>query len=365
MACKIIGSGVQGLSTGIILQHLGCDTTILTKNIAYIDGLDIPDVATDYAAASIYPVKIESQYTEDELINFAERTFKPFFDESTIPVRKQTHYYLYEDDRDITLPDRMNITPVREYDSRVPSRETHTVNSGYVCEEYFVEMPKYIPLLHTMYRDMGGEILEQTVTKQDVETMNATHTVFNCAGNGSKELFGDESMCPVKGHIVGTPYDGDTPLSFGYTYTPEGTDEYTYMYPRENSVIFGGTYLEGEFRDGEWVGEQPVNKTTRDGVEIPVRIPDVNSDIMRAVADVSVDELWVKYGYRPYRKDGMRIEKDADGIVHNYGHGGAGVSMSWWSAVQAVNTVTDVSEDVVCDIAQKMGGVSTPTAKYH
>ena len=40
-------------------------------------------------------------------------------------------------------------------------------------------------------------------------------------------------------------------------------------------------------------------------------------------------------GYRPARKGGVRLEVQQDGgmpIVHNYGHGGGGVALSWGSA---------------------------------
>jgi D-amino-acid oxidase len=44
-------------------------------------------------------------------------------------------------------------------------------------------------------------------------------------------------------------------------------------------------------------------------------------------------------GLRPYRPSGFRVEADAVGsklLIHNYGHGGGGVSLSWGSAYLAV-----------------------------
>jgi len=44
-------------------------------------------------------------------------------------------------------------------------------------------------------------------------------------------------------------------------------------------------------------------------------------------------------GLRPYRRSGFRVEREAFGektIIHNYGHGGGGVSLSWGSANLAV-----------------------------
>lgn len=44
-------------------------------------------------------------------------------------------------------------------------------------------------------------------------------------------------------------------------------------------------------------------------------------------------------GLRPYRKTGFRVEREPFGaktVVHNYGHGGGGVSLSWGSAELAL-----------------------------
>lgn len=50
-------------------------------------------------------------------------------------------------------------------------------------------------------------------------------------------------------------------------------------------------------------------------------------------------------GLRPYRKPGFRIELEQFGdanVIHNYGHGGAGVTLSWGSAQAATKLVTSV-----------------------
>ncbi|WP_247008886.1 FAD-dependent oxidoreductase [Halorientalis litorea] len=348
MECTVVGGGVQALSTGVLLESLGHSTTMISDEFAYIDGSDDPPVATDYAAASVYPVQVESEYSEDELIRRAESTFEPFWESDGVPVRKHTHYYLYENAGDRHLPDRMGAQPVSQYDGEVPTRAGETVEGGYVCEEYFVEMPEYVPQLYHTYRELGGDIERRTVTATEVD--NLAGIVFNCTGYGSRELFDDDSLRAMKGHILQVPYE-DGPLPFSYTYTPSGyDDEYAYMYPRRETVLFGGSYLPGDIVDGQWVGESPDDPMTVDGVTIPRRLYDVTADIMSEYTDITPERIDAKYGYRPYRADGMRIERTGD-IVHNYGHGGAGVSMSWWSALRAVSYIETVSEDVLPDVA--------------
>jgi len=43
-------------------------------------------------------------------------------------------------------------------------------------------------------------------------------------------------------------------------------------------------------------------------------------------------------GLRPHRSAGVRVERDSDlPVIHNYGHGGAGVSLSWGCAEEAAD----------------------------
>ncbi len=80
-----------------------------------------------------------------------------------------------------------------------------------------LEMLEYIPQLHDAYLALGGEIERRTVTPEGLTALEG-QTVFNCAGYGSRELFGDESMKAVKGHMLQVPYDGQEPLPFSYTH---------------------------------------------------------------------------------------------------------------------------------------------------
>ena len=357
MECTIIGGGIQALSTGILLEYLGHDTRMVSESFSYVDGADTPTVSTDYAAASVYPVEIEAECSEDELIARAESTFEPFEAADGVPVRTHTHYYLYEEPHDGPIPARMGATDVADYDGSLPTRPGETVRDGYVCEEYFVEMPAYVPQLHATYRELGGATEIRRVRPGEVAALDGT--VFNCSGYGSRELFDDDSMRAIKGHILQVPYDGAEPLPFSYTYTPAEYDHYAYMYPRKETVLFGGSYLKGDIVDGEWRGEAPEKPITIDGVTVPERLYTVTEAITSEYVPIERDAVDVKYGYRPYRADGMRIEREGD-IVHNYGHGGGGVSMSWWSAVRAVGFVDDVGEAILPDVAEEIARVDAP-----
>jgi len=92
-------------------------------------------------------------------------------------------------------------------------------------------------------------------------------------------------------------------------------DTLTYIIPRSGDCVLGGT--NDDFDD-----LLPSDETTR--------------DIRRRCASVvpeGVPALGVRVGLRPFRDGGVRIEADRtfDGrrIIHNYGHGGSGFTVSW------------------------------------
>jgi len=52
-----------------------------------------------------------------------------------------------------------------------------------------------------------------------------------------------------------------------------------------------------------------------------------------------------RVGLRPFRKSGVRLERDhlSDGrtVVHNYGHGGSGFTLSWGCAEEVFELTAD------------------------
>jgi D-amino-acid oxidase len=353
--CTIIGGGIQAVSTGLLLEHLDVDTRLIATDFAYLNGDDVPTVASNYASASIYPVAVETDLADDELITRCEGSFRPLYEAADVPVRKQTHYYLYEQPQGegFTVPPRMDAQHVDSYGKSIPSRSGETVSDGYVCSEYMVEMPEYMPLLFEAYTEAGGTMTRRSVSQSEIGGFSGDYLI-NCSGYGSRTLFDDSSMRAMKGHILEVPHDRERPLDFSYTYTPREYSDYTYMYPRKETIVFDGSYLAGDIVDGDWEGESPNNPVTVDGVAVPERLLTVNRDLMRDHLQFSDDDVAVKYGYRPYREDGLRVEQSGD-IIHNYGHGGAGVSLSWLSARWVGEYVTEVPADILGQIASRLG----------
>ena len=100
-----------------------------------------------------------------------------------------------------------------------------------------------------------------------------------------------------------------------------------YAIPRRNDCVFGGTNdLSSDLAADRATTERIVAECSR---VLKIEKPNVLAE---------------RVGLRPFRKSGVRLERDElrDGrtVIHNYGHGGSGFTLSWGCAREVVNLAT-------------------------
>jgi glycine/D-amino acid oxidase-like deaminating enzyme len=82
-----------------------------------------------------------------------------------------------------------------------------------------------------------------------------------------------------------------------------------------------------------------------------------------ARVDVSPDRIIrTVVGLRPFRPSGFRVQLeklDSKAVIHNYGHGGAGITFSWGTAQQAVELALETGERRFAVIGCGVVGLST------
>jgi len=78
---------------------------------------------------------------------------------------------------------------------------------------------------------------------------------------------------------------------------------------------------------------------------------------------ISMDAvIRVIVGHRPYRPNGFRVEReqfDDKIVIHNYGHGGGGLSLGWGSSALAVREAADLVPGEVAVIGSGIMGLCT------
>jgi D-amino-acid oxidase len=151
--------------------------------------------------------------------------------------------------------------------------------------------------------------------------------VVNCTGYGARDLVGDRELVAIRGQAVVVSNLGLRDFFVG-----SGAPGWplTYLFPHQDVVVLGGTEEAG--RDSR----EPDAATA-------TRIIEACAAIQPRLRDAAVLEHRV--GLRPVRPS-VRLEAEptADGVtvVHNYGHGGAGVTLSWGCAEDAASMVLAV-----------------------
>ena len=315
MRVIVLGAGVVGLSTAVRLLEAGCDVEVVAAGTV--------EATTSYVAAGVwFPTHVGPP---DKVAVWGGRTLEVLADQARdgVPgVVMRESLALYREP-----PGRP------EWTASVGSVREATAAElppGYPYGLRFAvpqaEMPVYLPWLMRQVRDLGGEIVTRRVTALSELFEAGVDALVNCPGLGARELVGDRSVYPVRGQIVRVTNPGIT-MSVRDEFHPAGR---AYVHPRSSDCVLGGTLDEDQWdtKPDPATAEAFIARCT---------------EIVPALADAKVIEHLA--GLRPGRSE-IRLEESApeDGgprIVHNYGHGGAGITLSWGCAEQATSILLD------------------------
>jgi D-amino-acid oxidase len=180
---------------------------------------------------------------------------------------------------------------------------------------------------------LGGELEARTVQNLgEVANCGRFDVVVNCTGLGARALLGDDRVKALRGQITRVYAPGVRHFYFD----ENDVSRMTYIIPRRDLVVLGGTAQMGDYSTA-------------------VRSDEVGAIMARCAAldpalkDAKVVTHWA--GLRPFR-DAVRCELErgvlTNGsgggprtvlrvpVVHNYGHGGSGVTIAWGCAVDVV-----------------------------
>ncbi|CAL8467744.1 g7282 [Coccomyxa elongata] len=185
-----------------------------------------------------------------------------------------------------------------------------------ICEQRI-----YLPWL--LYKVLRSGVTLQHSSIKALSELSGYSLVVNCTGIGAARLFGDTEMYPVRGHVirVRAPW-----IKSNYF-----VDESNYIIPQSDTVVLGGTAQRGD------TDLQPREEDRQHIWQGCLRM-------MPSLAQAKPEREWV--GLRPGRKsvrlEYEEIETEAGKllrVVHNYGHGGGGVTLSWGCAREVVALV--------------------------
>ena len=173
-----------------------------------------------------------------------------------------------------------------------------------------VDMPQYLGYLTRRAEESGVRLEHRAVDRLDLAPL-----VVDCAGIGARELVPDPSLTPVRGQVVVVENPGITEW-----FVEEGEPP-VYFFPQGGTVVLGGTAQLGDGR-------------TEPDPAVAESIVERCALIEPRLKEARI--LGHRGGLRPARPL-VRLETEQIGesrVIHNYGHGGAGVTLSWGCAAE-------------------------------
>jgi len=313
----IIGAGVSGLTCGVVFAECKWDVTIFADQSG--------EQTTSGAAAAVwFPYDAEPA---DKVIPWSLITYERLRELARDSRSGVSMLEIWQFTRvgQIPIPDwakKLGARPISVIPSEVEGPLTipaflSIFSNGYALTVPLIDTTIYLDYLANRFHNAGGTIASAHVNKLG-EIPRDFDVIVNCAGIGARELAHDSQLEPHRGQVVIIPkldlaqaiVCDDAPLM--------------YAIPRTHDCVFGGTNSISENR------EPSAADTTA-----------IVSECSRVLGIKAPPVIVVKVGLRPFRKSGVRLEREglSDGrtVIHNYGHGGAGFTLSWACAEEVLH----------------------------
>ncbi|MBM4792510.1 FAD-dependent oxidoreductase [Streptomyces sioyaensis] len=198
--------------------------------------------------------------------------------------------------------------------------------SGWRARTPLVDMPAHLRYLERRLTAAGGTVERRTLTSLE-EAGRAAGLVVNCSGLGARDLVPDPDVHPVQGQLVIVENPG---IEEWFVSAETGAADTTYLLPQPYGLVLGGTA-----REHAWSREPDPAVAQAIVARCARHFPEL--------AGARVREH--KVGLRPARPAvRLAAERLSGGAVcvHNYGHGGAGVTVAWGCADEVLRTVREI-----------------------
>lgn len=294
----VVGCGVAGLTTAVVLAESGRRVKVWAREPA-------GRTTSAVAGGLWWPYRIEP---EPLVGAWALASLAVYEELATRP--QETGVRLVDGMHQGTRLDGLG-----EWAGRVPG--LRAVAGGVAARLPVIDMPAHLAWLRERLVKAGGAVEEREVT--DLAAVPAG-VVVNCTGLGARALVPDPGVRPVRGQLAVVVNPG---ITTWFTSVDHSSAASTYFIPQPGGLLLGGTAEEGD-----WSLEPDPDTAAA----IVARCAAIRPEIAGARV------LGHRVGLRPGRA-AVRLERrplpDGRVLVHNYGHGGAGITVAWGCAREA------------------------------
>ncbi|KUL23262.1 FAD-dependent oxidoreductase [Streptomyces regalis] len=307
----IIGAGVSGLTSGVALLEAGFPVRLVAE--------DVPGVTSLAAGAMWGPYLVEPRARVREWSLASLHVFEVLADDSATGVRMVTGIEAAR--TAVSAPDWSGLVP--DFRTCMSEELPAGFASGYRFTVPLIDMPVYLQYLLDRFRSTGGIVERGTI--RSLDEIEGASVIVNCAGLGGGNLAGDSDIRPIRGQHVVVKNPGVTEF---FSEDTGLSSDLLCIYPHGDTVVLGGTAIDGEAHLGE-------------DAQAARAIVERCAEIVPGLAKAPV--ISHRVGARPTRS-AVRVEEERHEngvtVVHNYGHGGSGVTLSWGCAGDVVKLIS-------------------------
>lgn len=306
-AAVVVGAGVTGLTTGVCLAEAGFDVEVVTA--------EAPLATTSAAAGAMWgPYLVEPR---DRVRSWSLATLQVLRRLAAEPTTGVRIARGIEASRTpVAVPDWADmVDDLTECDSGdLPGGFA----VGWRFSAPLVDMPTYLTYLVGRLEAAGGRIRANRVESL-ADLARKVPVVVNCSGLGARRLVPDYDVEPIRGQLVVVENPGITEF---FTEDTGWSPELCHIYPHDDTVVLGGVA-----QPGSWDLEPDQATASR----ILARCRQIEPRLERARV------IGHRVGLRPTAPEVRLRAEEINGalLVHNYGHGGAGVTLSWGCAMES------------------------------
>ncbi|KMZ11452.1 D-amino-acid oxidase [Candidatus Burkholderia humilis] len=303
MKIKIIGAGISGLTTAVLLSMRGHSMSIAAQ--------DMPLASPSMIAGAIWHPFFQEP---DELyFRRARNTYETLVAyagdlESGILPRTLTEFVTPSDG---SLWWTRGMSAVRDITS---SKCIGDGSCAFEVPVFVADTPRYLAYLTNLFIELGGR-LERSYIQNLEEQTDYFDFIINCSGYGASSLCNDCAIDLVRGVVV----EIEKSSNFSGCFIDDRiAHRPTYVIERDTDCILGGT------------AETGFTGTLVD--------PKVVEDIVKRCEEMApgISGARIKrtnVGFRPRRREVcLGFDTNNPKILHNYGHGGSGFTLSWGCA---------------------------------
>ncbi|MFF1463894.1 FAD-dependent oxidoreductase [Streptomyces sp. NPDC058330] len=300
----VVGGGVSGLATALVLTERGHRVRVWSRDAA-------ADTTSAVAGGLWWPYRIEPEALVGDWSLETLRVYEELAGSPGTGVRMATGTHGGE-----------RLASLGPWAARLAGASE--VAEGLRVTLPLIDMPVHLGWLERRLTAAGG-VLERREVRGFAEAAAEAPVVVNCTGLGARTLVPDPAVRPVRGQLVVVENPG---VEEWFAEADPASSATTYFFPQPGGLVLGGTAEAGDRRT------EPDPRTAE---AIVARCARVRPEIARARVVAH------RVGLRPARDGGVRIEaEELPGgglLVHNYGHGGAGVTVAWGCAEAAARLV--------------------------